>query len=121
MRIYIGHSKDINYVEELYKPIREFETSTNHTFLFPHEKSLGCNNARAFYNELDLFIAEVTIPATGLGIELGWAYDNNTPIVCIYKKGAKVSNSLKFVTEKFYEYETIDELKNLIELIIKLK
>lgn len=119
MRIYIGHSKEMNYVEELYKPIREFEKSTKHTFLLPHEKSSSSNNGRAFYNELDLFIAEVTMPTTGLGIELGWAYDNDIPIVCIYKKGAKVSNSLKSVTDKFYEYATVDELKNLIELIIK--
>jgi hypothetical protein len=119
MKIYVGHSKDINYEEELYKPIREFETKTNHTFILPHEKSSNSSNSRSFYDELDLFIAEVSMPATGLGIELGWAYDSNIPIVCISKKGKKVSGSLKVITNKFYEYETTEELKNLLDLIIK--
>jgi len=119
MKIYIGHSKDVNYEEELYKPIRELEKSTNHMFLLPHEKNSNSNNERAFYNNLDLFIAEVSMPSTGLGIELGWVYDNSTPIYCIYKKGKKVNGSLKSITDKFYEYETTEELKNTIKLIIK--
>ena len=44
IKIYIGHSKDINYMEELYKPIREFN------------------------NTLDIFIVEVSLPTTSLGI-----------------------------------------------------
>lgn len=68
---------------------------------------------------MDLFIAEVSMPATGLGIELGWAYDNNIPIYCISKKGKKISGSLKSITDKFYQYETIEELKKIIELIIE--
>lgn len=119
MKIYIGHSKDINYVEELYKPIREFELNNNHTFILPHEVSASSNNSRAFYSEFDLFIAEVSMPATGLGIELGWAYDSNIPIVCISKKGKKISSALRAVTNNFFEYETSEELKDLLKIIIK--
>lgn len=119
MNIYIGHSKDINYIEEIYKPIREYGKDSNHNFILPHEKDSHANNSREFYNSLDLFIAEVSMPATGLGIELGWAYDAGVPIFCIYKKGNKVSNSLRTVTDKFYEYETKDELMDILNLIIK--
>lgn len=119
MKIYVGHSRDIDYAKELYRPIREFEKDTNHVFLLPHEKSNTSSNDRNFYNEIDLFIAEVSMPATGLGIELGWAYDNNVPIVCIFKKGKKISDSLNSVTNNFYEYENTEELKNVIELIIE--
>lgn len=119
MKIYVGHSRDIDYAKELYRPIREFEKDTNHVFLLPHEKSNTSSNDRNFYNEIDLFIAEVSMPATGLGIELGWAYDNNVPIVCIFKKGKKISGSLNSVTNNFYEYENTEELKNVIELIIE--
>ena len=118
MKIYIGHSRDINYFEELYKPVRELEKNLSHNFLLPHEINAESNNGRNFYNEIDFFIAECSMPSTGLGIELGWAYDNKIPIVCIYKKGKKVSGSLNSVTNKFYEYETVEELKNIIKLII---
>lgn len=119
MKIYVGHSRDIDYAKELYRPIRKFEKDTDHVFLLPHEKSNTSSNDRNFYNEIDLFIAEVSMPATGLGIELGWAYDNNVPIVCIFKKGKKISGSLNSVTNNFYEYENTEELKNVIELIIE--
>ncbi|MGE5456002.1 MAG: hypothetical protein ACM3O4_02745 [Ignavibacteriales bacterium] len=119
MNIYIGHSKDINYIDELYKPIREFGKDSNYNFILPHEKDSHANNSRDFYNNLDLFIAEVSLPATGLGIELGWAYDSGVPIYCIYKKGNKVSNSIKAVTNKLYEYETNEELIDILNLILK--
>lgn len=32
----------------------------------------------------DLMIAEVSLPATGLGIELGWAKAFKVPILCMY-------------------------------------
>ncbi len=53
----------------------------------------------------DLVIAEVSLPATGLGIELGWADYSNTPILCIYEKGSKFSSFLKFITNNFIEYD----------------
>lgn len=118
MKIYIGHSRDINYANELYKPIKEFGDNSNNTFLLPHEKDANSSNGRDFYNGLDLFIAEVSMPSTGLGIELGWVYDNNIPIVCIYKKGAKVSGAIKSVTNSFFEYETSEDLKVVLESII---
>lgn len=62
----------------------------------------------------DLVIAEVSLPTTGLGIELGWADYSNTPILCIYEKGSKFSSSLKFITNNFIEY---DNSKDLIEKI----
>ncbi len=119
MRIYVGHSKDINYQEELYKPIKEYEKSNNHTFILPHDNNNHINYGREFYGSFDLLIAEVSMPATGLGIELGWAYDSKVPIYCIYKKGNRISNSLKAVTDKFFEYETTDDLKQVLKLILE--
>lgn len=118
MKIYVGHSKDINYINELYKPVKEYEKNTRHIFILPHENNVNSNNTRDFYNNIDLFIAEVTMPSTGLGIELGWAFDSNVPIVCISKKGNRITNSLKSVTNEFYKYNTDEELINIINLII---
>jgi len=52
-------------------------------------------HSRDFYTNLDLFIAEVSYRATGLGIELGWASDDNIPIYCFYKKGTIPNSSFK--------------------------
>ena len=37
MKIYIAHSKLINYIEELYNPIKEMELYKKHEIIFPHE------------------------------------------------------------------------------------
>jgi len=119
MKIYVGHSKSLNYIEELYKPLREVEKEGCDKFYFPHEDSKDHYNSREFYSDIDLFIAEVSYPATGLGIELGIAYLDKVPIVCISKRGMKIGASLKFVTDKFYEYENNEDLKNLIRRVVQ--
>lgn len=118
MRIYVAHSKDFDYVNELYKPIRECELSTEHEFLLPHEENANSSNAREFYNNIDILIAEVSFPATGLGIELGWAYDDKTPVYCLYKKGKKYSGSVRSVTGDIYEYSCAEEMISIIKDII---
>jgi hypothetical protein len=119
MKIYVGHSKNINYEEELYKPIRKIDTK--HKFIFPHENNNNVKNSRDYYSNFDMFIAEVSMPATGLGIELGFAYDSNIPIFCIYKKNSKISSSLNCITNNFFEYETEEELIKVIRSIIDSK
>jgi endonuclease V-like protein UPF0215 family len=61
-------------------------------------------------------IAEVSFPATSLGIELGWAEMLETPVLCVYRKGCKISRSLKAITDDFIEYENPEDL---IERIIR--
>ena len=85
MRIYIAHSKDINYIEDLYKPLRNDSFFKNHELILPHETDINSANTREFYKTIDVFIADCTEPATGLGIEIGWAYDDNKKIYCISK------------------------------------
>lgn len=116
--IYFGHSKDIDY-QELYLQLEEIDKKSNLNFILPHKLNEYNENAREFYKTIDLFIAEVSLPATGLGIELGWVYDDNIPIVAIYKNGSKVSNSIKSVTNVFIVYEDINDFKNKIMDIIK--
>ncbi len=54
---------------------------------------------RAFYTRTlntitrsDLFIAEVSSPSHGVGMELQMAYDHRIPIIALAKEGVKVSN-----------------------------
>jgi len=119
MKIYIGHSREFDYKKELYEPIRNFvKLPSPVDMILPHENSADIQRARDFYNDIDLFIAEVSFPATGLGIELGWAYDSGVPIFCISKRGTKIANSLRSITSNFLEYDSGDELVECIRSAI---
>ena len=119
MKIYVAHSKSFDFQEQLYKPIRQSSLNNKHIFVLPHEKSDEPFNSKKYLkNECDLLIAEVSGPAIGLGIELGWANVYGIPIVCIYKKGSKISGSLKVVSKNFVEYSNSKELISGIEKIL---
>jgi len=118
MKIYFGHSKSFDFKNELYKPIRESALSRNHHIIFPHEKSDLPTNSKDFLKTCDLVIAEISYPATGLGIELGWADAFNVPIFCLYKTGCHVSNSAKLLTENFIEYMDSKDMVEKIEEFI---
>ncbi len=119
MKIYFAHSKDFDFKEEYYKPIRNNYKLREHEIFLPHEEEEHSSNSRSFYKSLDIIIAECSLPATGLGIELGFAYDDKKPIYCLYKKGAKISGSLNSVTNHFYEYDGTDEMIKIINKIIE--
>lgn len=119
MKIYVAHSKKMNYIDDLYKPLRSDPFFNNHELILPHEADVNSANSREFYKTIDIFIADCSEPATGLGIELGWVYDDNKKIYCIHKSGSKISNSIKVLTDSFYEYsnptEIVEIIKNIVE------
>ncbi len=119
MRIYIAHSRDFDYEQLLYAPIRSQAKLPQDDIILPHEP--GCNNhhTREFYAQLNLVIAEVSYSATGLGIELGWAFDSHVQITCLYRQGTKPSSSLWVVTNQFYEYATPAQMIDLITKVIQ--
>ena len=120
MKIYVAHSRKFDFKKELYEPIRQSSLNDEHTFVLPHENSDESFNSKDFLkNESDLMIAEVSYPETGLGIELGWADSLSVPIICIYRKGTEISNSLKTITKNFVEYSDKKEMISKIEKIIK--
>ncbi len=118
MKIYFGHSRDFNYEEEFYKPIEKSELLKNEVLILPHKDSGFIQRDKDFYKSLDLFIAEVTYPSTGLGIELGFVSDGNASVYCLYKSGTKPSSSLKAVSDNFIGYNSPDELTEIIEKIV---
>ena len=63
----------------------------------------------AHSRELDyqFVIGECSYPSVGLGIELGWAFDDKIPIYCIHRKDKKISGSLSAITENIYEYTDV--------------
>ncbi|MDE6284679.1 MAG: hypothetical protein K2M17_02940, partial [Bacilli bacterium] len=88
------------------------------TVIFPHRGKYQ-QFTKDFYQDLDLFFAEVSFPATGLGIELGWAYDEKDKIYCFYRQGCKISRSLTAVTNHFIEYKDAADMLNKMEEIVR--
>jgi hypothetical protein len=117
MKIYIGHSKNFDFKTELYEPLKQSELASLHELIFPHETDQVINSKDIIKN-CDLMIAEVSFPATGLGIELGWANCFERPIICIYKTGSKISGSLKVVSNTFIEYSNEAELVNKLKEVL---
>ena len=121
MKIYISHSSKYDYINKIYNTIKKSYLKKRNTFFFPHDDNNKVINTKDVISKYDLIIAEVSLPATGQGIELGWADYAKTPILCIYKKGVQISSSLKFITNDFIEYENDIDMINKIDNYIKNK
>jgi len=119
--VYVAHSREFDFRKELYEPLRNSEINRIYNFVLPHENSDAPFDSKAFLKKgCSLVIAEVSYPSTGLGIELGWANLLKLPIVCISRKGAKISGSLKAVCSEFIEYSGATGLiEQLTPVLIK--
>ncbi len=113
--IYVGHSTNYDYQNMLYKPLLESKLSENVNFILPHygEKNI---NSKNIIKESDLFIAEISEPSLGLGIEIGRAESHNKKILFIYNIKKEVSSSIKYVKSDIITY--LDE-KDMIDKIEK--
>lgn len=118
MKIYIAHSRDFDYENELYLPLKNSNIFKGHELILPHDGN-NYKHDRDYYKDIDLVIAEVSYPSIGLGIELGFLYDDNKRIYCIHKSNMKISSSINAVTENIYEYKNKEDMLNIVEDIIK--
>ena len=118
MHIYISHSSSYDYERELYAPIKNAAFYHRHTFFLPHEPENSNTSAKDELNAADLLVAEVSLPSTGQGIELGLATAAAVPIVCFYKEGSKPSSSLRFVTDKILSYNHTDDMLTKLERLL---
>ena len=121
MKIYIGHSNDFNFKEELYMPIIESKLNEKVEFIFPH-LTTQTFNSKEIIEQSDLFIAEVSRPSLGLGIEIGRAEMKNKKILCIYNEKYKKPSSLKYVNVDVLTYkDTADMICKIDEYIKQLR
>lgn len=119
MNIYVAHARSFDFKKELYEPIRQRSLSDEHTFVLPHETSNEPFDSKEYLqHQADVVLAEVSEPSTGLGVELGWADIYGVPIVCLYRKGSRISGSLQVVSKNFVEYSNNKELISGIKLIL---
>jgi len=103
MKVYLAHSSNCDYINNIYKPILA-DPELSKIITLPHMEKDYMHN-RNYYEDFDLVIAEVSNPSTGLGIELGFFYDEKKPIYCIYR--GDYSKSLEAITNNIIEYNNI--------------
>lgn len=119
MRIYIAHPTSIDYENEIYKLLRNDNFFLTHELILPHENGDTVNNSREDYRNYDIVIAECSEPSIGVGIELGWLYDDKKPIYCFVKSGLHPSGAVTSIAEKVIEYNNkqdfVDKTKAIVE------
>lgn len=71
MKIHIAHSRDFDYQNELYVPLKNSDLFKQYEFILPHDGD-NYKHDRDFYKEIDLVFVGVSYPSTGLGIEFGF-------------------------------------------------
>lgn len=118
MKIFVSHTRDFDFENELYQPIRTSELNNQHAFFLPHEDDRNVKTKEEIEHS-DLFIAEASFPTTGSGIEIGWADAAGVPILVIYKEGYQISGSLKYLTDKFIEYSSAEDLINKLTVFLE--
>ena len=114
MLIQFWHAKEGDYVNELYIPIKENNSLQSHTIILPHDGDVSVNS-RQTLQDVDIFFAEVSYPATGLWIELWFAALYGTTIVCFSRKWVKIAWSLRYICKDFFEYEDADTMIHHLE------
>ncbi len=118
MKIFISHSRDFDFENELYKPLKNSSLNLINAFFFPHEDGRNVNTQEKIKYS-DLILAEVSFPSTGQGIELGWATGFGVHIICVSKEGAVISSALKYVTTDFITYSDKEDLVNKLTNFLK--
>ena len=118
MRIYVAHPTNMDYEERIYRLLRSDGFFFEHELVLPHEKSGGIENARDNYRNVDTVIAECSRPSIGVGIELGWFYDDGKPIYCFYKIGMRPSSAVAVVAKDMIEYSDDYDLVSKIKDVV---
>ncbi|MEG2310667.1 MAG: hypothetical protein RSB76_01610 [Clostridia bacterium] len=108
--IYISHSKKMDYKNKLYNPLLKSKIGKENNLILPRTPQYNNIDTKDVLANSDVLIAEVTIPGTGVGIEIGRAQCCNVKILCLLKKGEKCSTSVRRVCENIIEYSSEDEM-----------
>jgi len=114
-KVYVSHSTNFDFKKELYKPLKKLE---EFELILPHEKSGRLKNSRDIIKDCSALIAEVSHPSHGVGIEIGWANSFGIPVVFIFRKGSKISSSLKIVSDEFIEYEKVENIISKLKRVV---
>jgi len=111
-------NKEITYLKKLLKTnnieLLVFVDKYNFT---PNEENIMMKTAFAEINSSDFLLAELTTKSIGVGIEIGYAYANNIPILYFRKKGAEYSTTAAGSSNFILEYNEEKDLELIMNYI----
>ena len=67
--------------------------------------------------QCDLFLADVSHPAIGVGYELGTALALNKPVLAVAQQDAKVGRLVLGVTHPKFSFKRYDKLEEVVDLV----
>ncbi len=117
MKIYVGHSTAFDFERELYEPLKGSVLFQAYDFHFPHDGNYAPENTKEIIKNAALFLAEVSYPSTGLGIELGWAEAFGVPVIAFYRVDKTPSQAIHIITDKVYSYSNDDLISMLTKAL----
>lgn len=119
--VYVGHLRQSDYETEIYQPLRVLAQELSVEFIFPHAPGTAYINSKELFQNkgCDLFLAEVSYPATGLGMELAYANVYDIPVICIHQKNAKPASSIKSLNCPIVTYENTQDFTQKVKLILQ--
>jgi nucleoside 2-deoxyribosyltransferase len=88
--------------------IRDVE---NYKKIFNDSREL-MNRAKEEILKSDVLLIDMTHKPTGRAIEAGIAFAQNKKIISIMKKGTKIKDTTKGISDAIIEYENIEEIVN---------
>ena len=107
--VYVSHSSGFDYINDLYRPIRESILNSKYYIILPHEKDRQLYESKKLFREMcDFLVVEASYPKIGVGIEIGWADAFAVPVISMHKSGIELSDSLSSLSEETFEYISID-------------
>ena len=114
MNIQIVHSREHDFVSELYEPLKRSDVRERHNFLLPHENNESWLDSYKTIQTMDLLIAEVSYPSLWLWMELARAFHFAIPVLCLHKAWMKPSSSVSYVTSNIQSYKDPKQMMDLI-------
>lgn len=113
-KIYVAHSRDerLDYRRELYIPI--MQRYERHDVIVPHGNGPYIDSEQLLPT-CHLMIAEVSYPSTGLGMELIWARNAKTPVLCLHRTGTVPSSSITNKFSYFIQYTSEQDMLEKID------
>ena len=113
-------NKEVEVLSSLLKK-NNYETQVfvdNYNFK-PDEENKMMKTAFKEIDSSDILIAELTTKSIGVGIEIGYAYAKEKPILYLRKKGAEYSTTAAGSSGFIIEYENENDLSRSFQKVLQ--